>query len=252
MKLISGWTRLLRAGMVVAVATMMSAQIETTQKTSSGTPTHEVQVERAEVLTVSGNDVILKMEDGSIRHITNVSENKKVDVDGRQVGIHELRPGMKLQHTITTTSTPQVITTVQTVTGKVWHVQPPHSVILTLENGENQKFKVPENQKFMVNGEEKDVFHLKKGMVVKVTKVVEEPLTVVERQKKLTGTMPPPPPVPPADVPVLVASAAPTPALAEAEAAPTTLPKTGSELPLLFTLGTLLVAGAGTVRRFRR
>jgi hypothetical protein len=38
-------------------------------------------------------------------------------VDGKQLGIHDLKPGMKLQRNITTASTPQTITTVQTVTG---------------------------------------------------------------------------------------------------------------------------------------
>lgn len=30
----------------------------------------------------------------------------------------------------------------------MWHVTPPISVILTLENGENQAFNIPEGQKF--------------------------------------------------------------------------------------------------------
>jgi hypothetical protein len=37
-------------------------------------------------------------------------------------------------------------------TGKVWHVTPPISVVLTLENGENQAFKIPEGQKFTASG----------------------------------------------------------------------------------------------------
>lgn len=250
MKTTSVWMKMFLLVTAVAFAAMMSAQIQTKKDTTSGAPTHQVHVERAEVVTVSGNDLIVKMEDGSIRHIANVSESARVDVGGQQLGIHDLKPGMKLERTVTTTSTPQVITTVQTVTGKIWHVQAPHSVILTLENGENQKFKVPDGQKFMIDGQQTDVFHLKKGMVVTATKVVEEPLTVVEQQKKLTGSMPPPPPAPPADAPVLVAAAEPMPA--PAEAAPEALPKTGSELPLLFSLGTLLLAGAGTMRCFRR
>jgi hypothetical protein len=44
-------------------------------------------------------------------------------------------------------------------------VTPPISVILTLENGENQAFKIPEGQKFTVNGQEVDAWGLKKGML---------------------------------------------------------------------------------------
>ena len=57
-----------------------------------------------------------------------------------------------------------MVTTIQTVTGKVWHVTPPLIVILTLENNENQAFKIPDGQKFMVDGTETDAWGLKKGM----------------------------------------------------------------------------------------
>jgi hypothetical protein len=144
------------------------------------------------------------MEDGEIRHIPNVPESARATVDGKELGIHDLRPGMKLQRTITTTKTPQTVTTVQSVTGKVFHVQPPNSVILTLENGENQEFKIPKGQKFMINGRETDAWGLQKGMTVTATKVVEVPITVVEHERQVTGTAPPPPPAPPADVPILI------------------------------------------------
>lgn len=235
--------------MVIAFAAMMSAQIQTTKSTTSGTPTHEVQVERAEVIMVSGNDLIVKMEDGTIRHIANVPESARALVDGKEIGIHDVKPGMKLQKTITTTTTPKVITTTQTVTGKVWHVAPPSSVILTLENGKNQQFKVPKGQKFTIDGQETDVWGLKKGMVVQATKVVEEPITVAEQRKDLAGKMPPPPPPP--NVPIMVAVAEPVP-VPTSEAAPAALPKTGSELPLLFSIGCLLLAGSGVTRFFRR
>src|ERR1700740_1062112 len=129
----TGWTRMwlmLAVGaMCFAFAISMSAQVKTTTDTTSGQATHEVTVERGEVVLVNGNDLVVKMEDGSIRHIPNVPDTAKVTVDGRQLGIHDLKPGMKLQRTITTTTTPQTVTTVQTVTGKVWHITPPNSVI---------------------------------------------------------------------------------------------------------------------------
>jgi hypothetical protein len=193
------------------------------------------------------------MEDGSFRHISNVPESAKVTVDGRQLGIHDLKPGMKLQRTITVTTTPQTVTTVQTVTGKVWHVNPPLSVILTLEDGTNQSFKIPKGQKFDVNGEMVDAFGLKKGMMVTATKIVEVPETVVAHQRKVTGTMPPPPQAPPADVPILVATAEPVPAPAAAPqtSTPTTLPKTASKLPLIGLLGFLFIFGSLAIKFLR-
>lgn len=244
----------LAVGLVcIAFAASMSAQVKTETSTMQGPSTHEVKVERGEVVMVTGNDLIVKMDDGTIRHIANVPESARVDVDGQQLGIHDLKPGMKLQKTITTTSTPKTITTVQTVTGKVWHVTPPTSVILTLEDGTNQQFKIPKGQKFTVNGQQTDAFGLKKGMVVSATKVVETPETVVTQKRALTGNMPPPPPAPPADAPILVATAAPTPApAAEPAAAPAELPKTGSFLPLIGLLGSfslLLSMGLAAIRK---
>jgi hypothetical protein len=217
-------------------AVSMSAQVKSETTTTSGQAVHESTVERGEVVLVNGNDLVIKMEDGTIRHFANVPESARATVDGQQLGIHDLKPGMKLQRTLTITTTPKTITTVQTVTGKVWHISPPSSVILTLEDGTNQQFKIPKDQKFKVDGQMVDAWGLKKGMRVAATKIVEVPVTEVERQRQLTGSMPPPPPPPPADEPILIAAAAPEPAPA---APPAELPKTASLLPLVGLLGSL-------------
>src|SRR5947209_12594869 len=230
-----------------ALAISMSAQVDTETSTASGQSAHEVSVERGEVVLVRGNDLVLKMQDGSIRHFPNVPESARVTVEGRQLGIHDLKPGMTLERTITVTSTPKTVTTVQTVTGKVWHITPPSSVVLTLEDGTNQQFKIPKDQKFNVDGQETDAWGLKKGMKVSATKVVEEPQTVVEHQRQVTGSMPPPPPAPPADVPILIAVAEPAPA----PASPAELPKPGSLLPLIGLLGSLLLLASLGLKAIR-
>jgi len=251
----SGWMRavmILAAGAIGLASTVgVKAQVQTTKEEKAGAPTRQVKVERAEVLSVEGNDLFVKMEDGSIRHVANVPESSRVTVGGREMGIHELKPGMHLEKTVTTTTTPKVIVTTQTVTGKVWHVSPPVSVILSMENGENQAFKIPNGQKFMVNGKETDAFGLKKGMIISATKVVEVPVTQVEEEARLSGHMPPPPPAPPADTPVLVAVAIPA-AAAPAAAPAAELPKTGSDLPLIGLLGLMLMAGSVGIRLFRK
>jgi hypothetical protein len=153
---------------------------------------------------------------------------------------------MKLQHTLAVTTTPQTVTTVQSVTGKIWHVTPPNTVVLTLEDNTNQAFKIPKGQKFNVNGEMVDAFALKKGMVITATKIVEVPETVVAHERTVTGTMPPPPPAPPADVPILVVTSEPAPApeTEMAAATPEKLPKTASDLPLIGLLGLLCVSAS--------
>jgi LPXTG-motif cell wall-anchored protein len=238
-------------------ALSISAQVQTTTSTEHGQATKDVTVERGEVVLVDGNDLIVKKDDGQIVHFPNVPESARITVDGQQIGVHDLKPGMKLQRTITTTTTPKTVTTVQNVTGTVWHVTPPTSVILRLEDGTNQQFRIPRGQKFMINGRETDARDLRRGMTVTATRIVEEPITVVDQQRKVTGSMPPPPPAPPAGVPILIVVSRPMPSAPEAptaEAAPEKLPKTGSIVPSIGLLGILFIGmsfGLTMVRRLR-
>jgi LPXTG-motif cell wall-anchored protein len=245
-------------GTVCAILTIsMSAQVQTKTYSTTEDASVKTQVESGEVVTVSGNDLVVKMPDGSLRHFANVPESASVTVDGHQLGIHDLKPGMKLERTITTTTTPETITTVKSVTGRVFFVNPPNSVILTMPNGKNQQFKIPNNQKFNINGRMVDAWGLKKGMKVAATKVVEVPVTDVSQTRSVTGELPPPPPPPPADVPVLVVEeevVAPVEA-AQAQAPapePAELPATGSQLPLIGSLGLLSLAFSLVVRTARK
>jgi LPXTG-motif cell wall-anchored protein len=233
----------------LAVTVSASAQVQTQTTTTVGQATTEVKVDRGTVLLVSGNDLVVKTEHGKLIHFANVPESARATVGGQQLGIHDLKPGMKLERTITTTTIPETITTVKHVTGTVWNVSPPSSVILTLEDGTNQEFKIPEGQKFNIDGQMTDAWGLQKGMKVTATKIVEKPEEVIEQEKEYTGTMPPP--EPPADLPILVvvlmpeAPPAPAPEVAAVPAA-ATLPKTGSQLPLMGILGLItLLSGLG-------
>src|SRR5215472_4740209 len=113
------------------LSAVMIAQVKTETSKDQGQPAVETTVERGEVVYVSGNDLVVKMDDGQIRNFSNIPESARVTVGGQQLSIHDLKPGMKLERTITTTTTPQIVKTVHTVTGRVWQVRPPHSVTLT-------------------------------------------------------------------------------------------------------------------------
>src|SRR5215469_8622874 len=233
-------------GLATLAVSARAAQVQTTTTTNQGEASKNVTVENGEVVWVSGNSLIVKMADGSLRHFDNVPESAKVTVDGQELGIHDLKPGMKLQRTITTTSTPETIKTVQTVTGRVWNVNPPLSVILTLEDGTNQQFRIPRGQMFNINGQMVDAWGLRRGMNISATRVVETPRDVITRHTKVTGVMPPAPPPPAADLPVLVAEEKPTKPVETAQAAPAPaeLPKTGSPVPLIGLIGLISLASA--------
>ena len=46
-------------------------QVQTQTTTKTGEQTKQVSVERGEVVSVDGNDLIVKMEDGTLRHFPN-------------------------------------------------------------------------------------------------------------------------------------------------------------------------------------
>jgi hypothetical protein len=222
---------------LLAIVFTSQAQVETHTHEKKGAATHQVKIERGEVVYVSGNSVVVKAEDGTLRHFDNVPDSVTVMVDGQQLNVHQIKVGMKLERQTVVTTVPRTITTIKTVSGTVWHVAPPNTVILTMENGKNQQFKIPNGQKFTINGNETDAFGLKKGMKVSAQQVTESPEIVSSQQVTRTGTMPPPPPTPAQDVPILIAQKPSAETPDEPEPAPTKLPKTGSYLPLVGMLG---------------
>lgn len=243
--------------LALVFATAATAQVKTTTSTANnGQATHNVTVDRATVVYASGNNVVVRMANGQLRHFNNIPDSVRINVDGKQVGVHDLKPGMIVQRTVVRTTTPQIITTTQSVTGTVWHVNPPLSVILTLQDGKNQEFKIPTGQKFDVNGQMVDAWGLRKGMRISATRVVEVPQTTVSQNTAYAAATPPPPP--PEDQPILVAVIAPAPAApepapaAEPAAHEEHLPKTASNLPLIGLLGLICVAGAFSMRQLRR
>jgi LPXTG-motif cell wall-anchored protein len=214
---------------------------------------YEIKVRNATVAYVEGNDLVLKLESGKIEHVV-VPDSDEFIIDGKNVSVHALKPGTRLTQTITTTTTPRYVNTVRVLEGKVWHVNAPTSVIVSLPDGTNHRYSVPKHARFIVNGQPRTVFELRKGMSFKATIIADEPQTVVAENKVTVGQAPAPA-VPPMVGVLLVqpfqAHTA-SPKTQDAPAEPVTiaaseqpasiLPKTGSTLPLVGLLGALSVA----------
>lgn len=253
------------AALLLACAIVTMAQVKTQTSERKGQVTKEVTVERGEVVYVAGNDLIVKMENGEIRHLT-VPDSASAMVDGKEITIRDLKAGMKLERSITTTSTEKTVNTIKTGTGTVVNVMPPNSVTLRFEDGTVQQFKIPKNQKFTIDGEEKTAFELRKGMKITATRVTEEPVVEVTTNRQVSGSAPAAPPVvplqgalliaevtPPAPLPEPIAAPAPEPSPAPAaEPAAKKLPKTGSVIPLIGLLGALFCGASFGVRLLRR
>lgn len=256
--------RLAPAVLWLACVTLMMAQVKTNTTETPGRSGKEVTVERGEVVYVAGNDVVIKMEDGQIRHVT-VKEGATATVDGKQITIKDLKPGMKLERTITTTTTEKTVKTVRAGTGTVTQVSPPNWVTVRFEDNSVQRYKIPKGTTFTIDGQKKTAFELKPGMKISATRIIEEPVVVASTDVSgVTGSAPPPPPPPPLEGALLIAEKptplpAPTPATVTEPAAPSApepapkkLPTTGSVVPLIGLMGLLFSGASFGLRLLRR
>ena len=245
----------------LAVTVSAQEMPQTTTEKIAGTPSVETQVLRGTVVQIEGNDLLVRMASGDLRNFI-VPESRTFNIDGKDVSLHDLRPGTKLTATITKTTTPVTQRTTTIGTGKVWYVGG-NTVIVTLPNNENRMYTVNESYRFNVGGEEASVHHLKKGMIISAKKIVEEPTTEIASNTVVTGHAPPAPrpvvarttaPVRHEAAPVPAPTPAPAPAPTEVAEVklPARLPKTGSPLPLAAALGLLFSAAAFSLWLLRR
>jgi len=262
--------RILKGLFVVSTALAFMAATgaaqTTTKETSKGSATVNTEKLSGVVTYVEGNTLVVKMSTGELRTF-NVPASRKFLIDGKEVTVHDLKPGTSLNATITTTTTPITERTTSNLSGTVWYVNGPN-VILTLPDGTNKMYKAMPDFKFKVEGRDATVFDLKKGMRITAEKIVEEPRTEIASNTTVVGHAPPAPapvvaetPRTPAPAPAPVRAAAapapePTPVAAPVEhaaAAPAReLPKTASPFPLVGLLGLLSGGAAIGLRKVRK
>jgi hypothetical protein len=153
-----------------------------------GQTTKQVEMRHARVVYVSGSDLVVKTPEGTVRHFV-VSPNTVFHIDGKDMNVDQLRPGMDLTQTITTTTTDRVVTSVRNVDATVWQVNAPY-IIVTMPDGTNRQVRVPDGTKFKIDGEERTVFDLRPGMRLTGTIVTEKPETEISQNSRITGTAP--------------------------------------------------------------
>jgi hypothetical protein len=130
----------------------------------------ETKVENAEVVYVEGNDVVVKLTHGEVKHF-EIPDSYKFSIDGKDVTVHELKPGMKLTAMITTATTPRWVDTVKVIeVGTVWKTVGSSLIIKTPE-GENKMYRVPSGGKITVEGKEKTLDQLREGDKITATVV---------------------------------------------------------------------------------
>jgi hypothetical protein len=182
--------RALMTGVALLVAAG-ALQGQVTKKTEEVKGTAKVVTEQmtGEVVWVQGNTLVAKMLPRGFYSIFNVKPGREFLIDGQTKHIGDLTPGTILTAAVTTTTQPVTVRTTSNLKGRVWWVQGNY-VILTLENGENKEYNVPDSFKFMVEGKPASVSELKQGMNVSATKIVEVPRTEISETTVITGKSP--------------------------------------------------------------
>ena len=217
----------------------------------------EIEIKSGKVLYVDENDLVVRERSG-VNHYT-VPADFRFDINGKKVPVHELEIGTTLIAVITTVTKPETVKTTEVKRGKVWQVAG-NTLIVTMENGQNEQFVVPGWFKFDVNGQEKVVSELRPGMMLTANIVHEEQKMVSTTTRRVMGT-PAPQRTPPRSAPrpqprvssssAMMAASTPPPEVPAPEPVPATLPATGSPVPLIGLLGALALLGAFTLRMVR-
>ena len=173
----------------------------------------DTKVKSGLVIGKTSHSVILKMDDGVVREL-EVPPGRTAMVDGKEVGLADLKLGTTLSATFHTIAKPVDVKTVTIKDGEV--VKASGATLTTKEKDGFHTYLVPAGFKFLVDGKETGIENLTTGMKLNATIVTtsKEMTTETRRAGGVTGKAP----AEPAPVPV-AAQAAPPPAPLPTEAA---------------------------------
>jgi hypothetical protein len=233
---------------LLVVSALSLARLATAQTTTT-------EVKSFEVVSVDGNTLVLRGAEGTKEYV--VPEGFRFNVAGREVGVSELRPGMKGTATITTTTTVKPVTVTEVRNGEV--VNATGGMIIVKGPKGFQSFTQADvdnrRAKILRDGKPIQISELHTGDRLTATIITERPPQILtERQVQATITDTARLGTPAAGSPA--AAGAPRAAVtqsAQASTAPArTLPKTAGPLPLLALVGGLSLMLGGALRLRRR
>jgi hypothetical protein len=211
---------------------------------------------------VDGNKVVARDASGATKEYT-LPDDFQFTVGGKQISVHDLKPGMKGTATITTTTTTTPVHVTEVRNGEVVKADAA-TVIIRGEKGGYQMFNQGDVDKKKVQivrgGKPVKITDLHVGDRLSATLITEgTPQVLTERQVQASithgGTAPPAKAAAKEESVAPAATETAEPATETAEPAPAakTLPPTGSSLPLLglIAMASLAVGFALRSRRLR-
>lgn len=231
------------------------AQQKTVENIQTGPAKITVDTRNTTVAYIEGNHLVVRLSDGSLEAI-RIPPEERFNIEGQKLTLHELKPGMTLTDEVFTTERPVMVKTVEITEGKVFHASPRYLIIHTKE-GKAVEYKIPEWATTIINGEERSLHELRRGQTITATITIEEPMTVIDREKRSHGH------------PLAIQSELPLPTRTEKtevvpakqpEPHPTTaateveekLPATASNVPLIALAGIFALAIAVALKAFQK
>lgn len=178
------------AGVLVFTAAPLAQEPAKTTQSTGVAKTGRSQM-TGEVVLVDGNNLLVRMQPDGQYRIFNVKPDRQFIIDGLPRTVKELRPGTVLTATITTTAQAVTDRTTTVKNGTVWFVDKPRNhLIVTMENGENRSFDVPEGFQFTVDGRPATIQDLRQGMKLSATKMTSQPRSELVTETIVTGKAP--------------------------------------------------------------
>jgi hypothetical protein len=210
--------------LAVSAALATAQQPSTTKTTQMGQPQSatSTRLVNTTVVSVNGNKVVAQDATGKATEYT-IPDGFKFQFEGRDIGVADLKPGMKVSATVTTTTTTTPVYVTEIKSGKVLAVSG-NNIIVRGPQG-NRVFSnqdaVKRNAKIMKDGKEVNISDLRVGDIFTAVIVTDmEPRVVTDREVQAMASAAP--------------QAAPAPAQAPAGApapAPTDVPMAAAEAP---------------------
>jgi hypothetical protein len=230
------------------------------------TSTTSTENKKFEVISVEGNTLVVKLPEGT-REIS-VPDDFRFTVDGKQMSVHELKPGMNGMATITTRTKSTPVTVTEVRNGEVV-MAGGGSIFVRTEDGQVRSFTQGDvdkrGVKIIREGQPAKVSDFRQGDRLSATIVTTKPPRVVTEKEVQAALAKPaapaaaaaaapaaaPPPAPSAPrAPAAQAPPAPAPAEPAAPQTVRTLPKTAGSEPLIALIGVLsLLLGATLAMR---
>jgi hypothetical protein len=246
------------AALLLAGATSAMAQSQTsTTEMGKPTTTTSTSTIAGKIASVDGNKVVVTDAAGKSKEYT-VPDGFKFQMNGKDVGVADLKPGMTVHATVTTSVTTTPVTVTEIRKGKVLAVSG-ETVIVRGPNGV-RSFTASELEKRHVvikndAGDPITIGTLHPGDHFTAVIVTDQPPKVVSEREAKAMVQPEAAPAPaaapakPAPAPAPAQAAAPAPAAAPARHK---LPKTASAVPLAGVSGVLLLGAALGMTLLRR